>query len=397
MQWLAAISVKRPVFATVLVLVFVVVGALGYTRLPVDRFPKVDFPTVSVVTRLDGATPKEIETEITDKIEEAVNTVSGIDELRSVSTEGISQVLVAFNLDKKVDVAAQEVRDRVNRILPNLPEDVDTPIVEKLDPDAEPIMSISLVAEKPVREISELADKVVRRQLESVAGVGQVTLLGARKRQINIWMDPVRLKAFDLAAVDVERALRQQNVQIPSGNVKGNGVEAGLRVLGKAQSVDDIGRIVVREKDGGLVRLADVARVEDGAEDLQTVARRNGQPTVTLSIRKQSGENTIAVVDAVKERLEEIRPTLPEGYKIEIVRDNSLIIRTSTHAVKEHLVLGSIFAALIVLFFLGNGRATLISALAIPTSIIASFGVMWVGNVTLNSISSWPWPWRWAS
>ncbi|WP_038169042.1 efflux RND transporter permease subunit [Verrucomicrobium sp. BvORR106] len=387
MQWLAAISVKRPVFATVLVLVFVVVGALGYTRLPVDRFPKVDFPTVSVVTRLDGATPKEIETEITDKIEEAVNTVSGIDELRSVSTEGISQVLVAFNLDKKVDVAAQEVRDRVNRILPNLPEDVDTPIVEKLDPDAEPIMSISLVAEKPVREISELADKVVRRQLESVAGVGQVTLLGARKRQINIWMDPVRLKAFDLAAVDVERALRQQNVQIPSGNVKGNGVEAGLRVLGKAQSVDDIGRIVVREKDGGLVRLADVARVEDGAEDLQTVARRNGQPTVTLSIRKQSGENTISVVDAVKERLEEIRPTLPEGYKIEIVRDNSLIIRTSTHAVKEHLVLGSIFAALIVLFFLGNGRATLISALAIPTSIIASFGVMWVGNVTLNSIS----------
>jgi len=387
MQWLAAISVKRPVFASVIVLVFVVVGLLGYTRLPVDRFPKVDFPTVSVITRLDGATPKEIETEITDKIEEAVNTVSGIDELRSTSTEGISQVLVTFNLDKKVDVAAQEVRDRVNRIISSLPEEIDQPIVEKLDPDAEPIMSISAVADKPVREISEFADKVLRRQLESVPGVGQVTLLGARKRQINVWLDPIRLKAFELTAIDVQQALKQQNVQIPSGNVKSQAYEAGLRVQGKAQSVDEIGRLVIKERDGGLVRLSDVGRVEDGSEDLLTVARRNGQPTVTLSIRKQSGENTIAVVDAVKERLDDIRKTLPVGYKIDIVRDNSLIIRTSTGAVKEHLVLGSIFAALIVLFFLGNGRATLISALAIPTSIIASFGVMWVANVTLNSIS----------
>ena len=220
MQWLASISVKRPVFASVIILVFVVVGVLGYSRLSVDRFPKVDFPTVSIVTRLEGATPKEIETEITDKIEEAVNTVSGIDELRSTSTEGISQVLVAFNLEKKVDVAAQEVRDRVQRILSTLPDDVDTPIVEKLDPDAEPIMSVSVVAEKPVREISEYADKVLRRQLESISGVGQVTLLGARKRQINLWLDPVRLKAFELTALDVQKALQQQNVQIPSGNVK---------------------------------------------------------------------------------------------------------------------------------------------------------------------------------
>ena len=387
MQWLAAISVKRPVFASVLVLVFVVVGVLGYTRLPVDRFPKVDFPSVMVLTRLDGATPKEIETEITDKIEEAVNTVSGIDELRSTSTEGISQVLISFNLDKKPDVAAQEVRDRVNRILATLPDKVDAPIVEKLDPDAEPIMSISLVADKPVREISEYADKVLRRQLESVAGVGQVTLLGARKRQINVWLDPVRLKAFELTASDVEHALQQQNVQIPAGKVKNSAREAGLRIIGKAESVEEIGRLVVRERDGGLVRLSDVGRIEDGAEDLQTVARRNGQPTVTLSIRKQSGENTIAVVDAVKDRMADLSKTLPAGFKVDIVRDNSLIIRTSTDAVKEHLVLGSIFAALVVLFFLGNGRATLISALAIPTSIIASFGVMWAADVSLNSIS----------
>ncbi len=214
-----------------------------------------------------------------------------------------------------------------------------------------------------------------------------MTLLGARKRQINIWLDPIRLKAYGLTAVDVERALRQQNVQIPAGNVKSSAHESGLRILGKAESVEDIQRLVVREADGGLVRLSDVGRVEDGAEELQTVARRNGQPTVSLSIRKQSGENTIAVVDAVKERMADVAQMLPAGYKMDIVRDNSLIIRTSTDAVKEHLVLGSLFAALVVLFFLGNGRATLISALAIPTSIIASFGVMWIGNVTLNSIS----------
>lgn len=387
MQWLAEISVKRPVFASVIILIFVVVGVFGYTKLPLDRFPKVDFPTISVITRLDGATPQEIETEITDKIEEAVNTVSGIDEVRSTSSEGISQVLVTFNLDKPVDVAAQDVRDRVNRILSDLPDDADSPIVEKLDPDAEPIMSISLVADKPVREISEYADKVLRRKLESVAGVGQVTLLGTQNRQINIWLDPVRLRAFDLTAIDVQTAIRQQNIQIPSGDIKGSGLETNLRVLGKAQSVDDIGKIVVKERDGGLVRLNDVARLEDGAEEQDTVALRNGQPTITLSIRRQSGENTVAVVDAVKERLDEIKKTLPQGYSVEIVRDNSLVIRTSTHAVKEHLVLGSVFAALIVLFFLANGRATFISALSIPTSIIAAFGVMWIGNVTMNTIS----------
>jgi hydrophobe/amphiphile efflux-1 (HAE1) family protein len=387
MQWLAAVSVKRPVFASVIVLVFVVVGVLGYTRLPVDRLPKVDFPTVSITTRLVGATPQEIETQITDRIEEAVNTVSGIDQLRSVSSDSISQVFVVFLLEKNVDVAAQEVRDRVNRIIATLPDDVDTPIVEKLDPDATPILSIALVADKPTRDITEYADKVLRRRLESVPGVGQVTLLGGQKRQINIWLDPIRLQSFNLTALDVQRALMMQNVQIPSGMVKNAAHEAGLRIVGKAENLQDIQRLVIREAGGSLVRLSDVARVEDSAEELQTVARLNGVPTVTLSLRKQSGENTIAVVDAVTERIDEIRPFLPKGYEVKIVRDNSLVIRTSTDAVKEHLVLGSLFAAIVVLFFLGNVRATFISALAIPTSIIASFGIMWAAGITLNSIS----------
>lgn len=387
MQWLAAISVKRPVFASVIILVFVVVGLLGYTRLPVDRFPKIDFPTVSVVTRQDGATPKEIETEITDKIEEAVNTVAGIDELRSVSSEGISQVLITFVLEKNVDVAAQEVRDRVARILPDLPEDVDAPIIEKLDPDAAPILNLALVADRPVREITEFADKILRRQLESVPGVGQITLLGGRLRQINVWLDPMRLRSYNLTAADVQRALRAQNVQIPAGTVKNAASEAGFRVLGKARSVEEIGQLVVREAEGGLVRVQDVARVEDGAEEQLTVARNNGLPSVVLSIRKQSGTNTVSVVDAVNDKLNDVKPLLPEGYHVEVVRDTSQVIRTSVDAVKEHLVLGAIFAAVVVLVFLGNSRATIISALAIPTSIIAAFGVMWMEGVTLNVIS----------
>ncbi len=387
MQWLARICVQRPVLASVIVLVFVVVGIIGYTRLPVDRFPKVDFPTVAITTRLNGATPKEVETQITDKIEEAVNTVSGIDELRSVSSEGISQVIVVFLLEKNVDVAAQEIRDRVNRIISELPDDADPPIVEKLDPDASPILNVALTADRPAREITEYADKVLRRQLESVPGVGQATLLGGRKRQINVWMDPVRLRSFNLTAIDVQKALRSQNVQIPAGTVKDAASQEGLRVLGKAASVAELRQMVVREKDGGLVRLGDLARVEDGEQEPQTAARRNGIPSVVISLRKQSGENTIKVVDAVKERLDEVSKMLPAGYTINVVRDNSLVIRTSTHAVQEHLILGAVFAALIVLLFLGNTRATIIAALSIPTSIIAAFGVMWAQDVTLNQIS----------
>lgn len=387
MQWLAAISIKRPVFATVLVLVFVVIGVLGFTRLPVDLFPKIDFPTVVITTSMPGASPQEIETEITNKIEEAVNTVSGIDELHSTSSEGISQVIIAFLLEKDGAVGAQEVRDRVNRILNDLPDAADAPRVERLDADAAPVLNVALIAERPVREITEYADKVLRRQLESSAGVGQVTLLGGRKRQINIVLDPVRLRAFGLTALDVERALQRQNVQIPAGVVKGTALETGLRVEGRVLSVERLSQLVVRENEGGLVRLEAIASVEDSEEEQQSSARRNGVPTVVLSIRKQSGENTIAVVDALKERLTELGARLPAGYKIEVVRDNSLVIRTSVGAVKEHLVLGSILAALVVLFFLGNGRATLISALAIPTSIVAAFGIMWIANLTLNMIS----------
>ncbi|HEY8946005.1 MAG TPA: efflux RND transporter permease subunit, partial [Polyangiaceae bacterium] len=207
MQWLANLSVRRPVFASVLVLVVLVLGVVGYFQLGVDRFPKVDFPTVAVVTNLPGSAPEEIETDITDKIEEAVNTISGIDELRSVSSEGVSQVYVTFVLEKDIDIAAQEVREKVSAIEGDLPDGIESPTVMKIDPDATPVIYIAVNANAPIRDITEVADKIVRRRLESTPGVGQVSVVGGSKRQLNVWMDPARLRAFDLTAVDVERAI----------------------------------------------------------------------------------------------------------------------------------------------------------------------------------------------
>src|SRR6187397_90438 len=229
MQWLAQISVKRPVFASVLILTLTVIGAFAFTRLGLDRYPKVDFPTVSVLTRLDGAAPEEVETEITDKIEEAVNTISGIDELRSTSSEGVSQVIISFLLEKDADIAAQEVRDRVNRVLPLLPRTIDQPTVEKFDPDSAPVLTLAVSANKPVRDITEYADKTLRRQLESVSGVGQVVVAGGRSRQINIALDAARLRAYNLTVTDVSRALQSQNAETPGGRVEQGGTAMTLR------------------------------------------------------------------------------------------------------------------------------------------------------------------------
>ena len=220
MNFLASICIRRPVFATVLTLVFLVFGVVGYLNLGLDRFPKVDFPIITVTTRLTGMAPEDVETGITDKIEEAVNTTSGIDELRSVSSEGISQVFITFVLEKDPDVAAQEVRDKVNRILPDLPRGIDQPFVEKFDPDSSPVMTIAVSAPTSIRDLTEYCDKVLRRQLESLPGVGQVLIVGGQARQINVQLDPLKLRSHRLTVADVARALQTQNLQVPGGSVK---------------------------------------------------------------------------------------------------------------------------------------------------------------------------------
>ncbi len=387
MQWLARICVGRPVFTWVLMLVILVLGAFSYTGLGLDKYPKVDVPVVVVTTRLDGAAPEEVETEITDKLEEAVNTISGIDELRSTSSEGVSQVIVSFVLEKDVDVAAQEVRDHVANAVPDLPKDIDQPVVSKVDPDAAPVLYITLEGPGSIRDLTELADKEVKRQIESISGVGQVVLVGGTKRQINVFIDPVALHAYDLTAADVQRAISTQNLSVPGGPVERGPLQLTLRLEGKVTDLDELRRLTVREEADHPTRLEDVATVEDAAEDENTWASRDGKRVVVLSIRKQSGENTVTVVDRVRERLGAVQKTLPAGAKLEIVRDNSESIRTSVDAVKEHLVVGALLAALVVLLFLGSARSTVIAAIAIPVSIVGAFAFMWAWGFTLNMMT----------
>ncbi|HZU82350.1 MAG TPA: efflux RND transporter permease subunit, partial [Polyangiaceae bacterium] len=320
--------------------------------------------------------------------EEAVNTISGIDELRSVTTEGVSQVIIAFNLEKDVNVAAQEVRDRLNTVLRDLPKDIDQPVVQKLDPDAQPILYFALRSEgHSLRETTELADKRVRRSLESIDGVGQVQLLGGRKRQINVLLDPIKLRGAGVTVVDVQHAIASQNLTMPGGRVETGPTELTIRVHGRVGDPAQIGDLVVRQEAGHSLRVRDVGDVVDSEEDAQSAALLDGVPTVLLTVRKQSGSNTIQVADAVKERVSEIRKELPAGYRIELARDESGVIRTSVDSVKEHLAVGALLAAVVVFFFLGNVRSTIIAAIAIPTSIIGTFATMWWAGYTLNTIT----------
>lgn len=354
MHKLAEICVRRPVFATVLVLSLVVVGFFAYLQLGVDRFPKVDFPTIVISTVLTGAAPEEIETDITDKVEEAVNTISGIDQLQSISSEGVSQVTVQFVLEKDADVAAQEVRDKVNTVLRDLPKDADPPIIQKFDPDSIPVLAIALSGPAPIRDVTEFADKKLRRRLESLSGVGQVTIAGGRPRQINVLVDTEKLSALGLTTANVIGALQSQNVQIPGGKVEQGIRDMTLRTYGRVTRPEDFSKLTIMSRNGYPVKIGDVARIEDSVAEPESVASVDGKPAVVLSIRKQSGTNTVEVVEKLKERVGELEKELPKGWKMQLVRDQSDYVVAAVDAVKEHLILGSLFAALIVWFFLSS-------------------------------------------
>lgn len=387
MQWLAEVCVKRPVFATMLVMSMVVVGAFSFFSLGLDLFPKIDFPTITITTVNPGSSPAEIETEITQKIEEAVNTVSGIDELRSTSVEGVSQVFVQFILEKNVNIAAQEVENKVNTVLSDLPESAEKPFVQKLDTDAAPVLRLVVSAPSSLREITEVADKKIKERIESLNGVGQVRMIGGRDREIQVWVDPDKMRSYNIPVSEVSNAVRQQNLEFPGGRVDEGQTELTVRTMGKVTKPEDFNEIVVANRGGYNVKVKDLGYVQDGVEEVRTEARLNGNPAVVLIISKQSGANTVTVADEVKERIKELEPTLPKGYRVQIIGDNSTFIKASIGAVEEHLVVGSILAAIVVFLFLWNWRSTLIAAIAIPTSIISTFGLMAALGYTLNMIT----------
>ncbi|MBX7170950.1 MAG: efflux RND transporter permease subunit [Pyrinomonadaceae bacterium] len=387
MQWLAEICVKRPVFATMLIMSMVVVGAFSFFSLGLDLFPKIDFPTITITTVNPGSSPVEIETEITQKIEEAVNTISGIDELRSTSVEGVSQVFVQFVLEKNVNIAAQEVENKVNTVISDLPETAEKPFVQKLDTDAAPVLRLVISAPASLREVTEVADKKIKERIESINGVGQVRMIGGRDREIQVWVDPDKMRSYNIPVSEVSNAVKLQNLEFPGGRVDQGQTELTVRTMGKIQKPEDFNEIVIANRGGYNVKVKDIGYVQDGVEEVRTEARLNGDPAVVLIVSKQSGSNTVTVADDVKERIKELESTLPKGYRVQVIGDNSTFIKASIGAVEEHLVIGSILAAIVVFLFLWNWRSTLIAAIAIPTSIISTFGLMAALGYTLNMIT----------
>src|ERR687894_1453180 len=387
MQKLAEICVRRPVFATVIILLLTVVGGFSFFTLGVDRFPKIDIPTVSVQTTNVGAAPQEIETEITDIIEGVVNTVPGIDEMRSSSSQGRSSVTISFNLEKDPDIATQEVRDKISTIINRLPETADPPIVRKSDPDSQPVLVYAISAPRSSVDLTTLVQNQIQERIESADGVGEVVVFGGRQREIKVYVDPERLRAFNMSVTEVSNALRAQNLELPGGRLDEGARTVTLRTLSKVTKVEDFNDIVLASRNGYPVKIRDIGRVEDGGVDPQSAASLDGVPSVSLGIRKQSGANTIAVIKEVKRRMAEIQPTLPPDIKIAVTRDQSEFIETSLHAIEEHLIVGGLLAALIVFLFLWNFRSTIIAALAIPTSIIAAFAIIAALGYSLNQMT----------
>lgn len=384
---LADVCVRRPVFATMLVGSLVVAGWFSYKSLTLDLFPKVEMPVVTVTTTLPGAGPEEMEAQVTKPIEEVINTVSSIDELRSVTREGLSQIVIQFKLEKNLAVAAQEVRDKVGSVLAKLPEDADPPIVEKFDVDATPILTLTVSGFQGIKELTEIAEKKVKEPLESISGVGAIAIIGGQKREIQVLIDPERLKAYGLPMKTVADALAKQNVEFPGGRMTQESGETVIRTLGRVQSVREFENVVVATHRGAPITVADIGRVEDGVVEPRTLSRFDGKNAVSLIVRKQSGTNTVFTVDAVRERLAEVRQLLPAGVDVLITRDQSNFIRESVNEVQKHLWLGALFASIIVFFFLGNVRSTLIAAVSIPVAIISTYSLLAAAGYSLNRIT----------
>ena len=387
MQKLADICIRRPIFATMIVLALVVSGATGYLHLNVDRSPSVELPSVFVNTQVPGASPVEMETLVSYPVEEAVNTAESIEELRSISSFGNSIIIVTFKLDHDVTIAAEDVRSRVSSVLPELPRDARPPRISKFDSDRSPALTLALHGDRSLRELTELADKIVKVQLERSEGVGEVEIRGGLPRAINVWINPDRLAAYGIPITAVRDAVARQNSDTPGGAVTGNLKEHTLRTLGRITEPDDFNDLVIANLNGRPVRIREVGWAEDGTKERRTLARLNARPAVTLMIKRQTDANTVAVINTIKARLPEIAAQLPPDVAFEIIEDQSRYILEALHEINRHLLIGSILACLVVFAFMRSWRATIIAAVAIPASVISTFGMMWALGFTLNSVT----------
>ncbi|MDJ0786453.1 MAG: efflux RND transporter permease subunit [Myxococcota bacterium] len=384
---LSDVSVRRPVFAAMLVLGLVVLGLISLTRLEMQLDPDMEFPFVFVRTELRGASPGTIEREVSDVLEEHINAIEGVRTLSSASSEGLSVVAVEFGLEHDVDLKAQEVRDAVALARPLMPIDVEDPIVEKFDLNAISMLTIVLGGELSVRELSDYAEHEVKQRLERIPGVGGVGLVGSREREIRIWLDPLRLSGYGLAIQDVASTLRAENAELASGRIESSEREWSVTTQGKARSVEDFGDLIVSERQGRVVRLRDVAIVEDGMAEARSIARLNGRAGVALEVQRQSGADIVAIARGVRAEVESIRAGLPPGMEIDISRDYAEFIEEQVRSFFVDMALAAILVVLVVLVFLRDGRSTFISSLAIPSSVVASFTFLYWLDLSLNTMT----------
>jgi HAE1 family hydrophobic/amphiphilic exporter-1 len=384
---IAEVCVKRPVFAVMLISFLVVLGVFSFRDLGVDLFPKADPATVTINIRLPGATSEEVTTQVILPLEEAVSTISGLDELNSSASEGSARITCRFLLEREIESAAQDVREKVAGALRNLPPNILPPIIQKADPDSDPVISLVVASDRSLRETSEIADKQIKRVLETVDGVGEVSVTGSRERTIRVFADAEKLNAHGITINQVQHAIENENVEIPGGRVIRGDSELGVRTLGRIDAISQFRDIIVANTNGTPIRVSDLGRVEDSFAEPDTWNSIDGKQAVSLDVRRQSGTNTVAIIDSVKQKLEQIRKSLPPGVSIRIIRDQSVFINASVASLQEHLLFGSLLASLVVMLFIRNLRSVLIAAVAIPTSIIATFTLLKAMDFTLNNMT----------
>jgi HAE1 family hydrophobic/amphiphilic exporter-1 len=388
-MWISDVSVRRPVLAIMASAALVAVGWISLGRIGVDFFPQVEMPIITVSTVLEGATPGTIETEVTEVLEEEISNLGSLEQLSSTSSEGLSLIVARFALEMNAEAAVQKVRAKVELARRHLPPDTEPSIVEMVDPDSQPILAIMIAGDIPIRDLTRFAKDEVKERLQRLRGVGSVTLVGGREREIRIWLDASRMRAYEVTADDVIQAIRREHAEIPGGRLETGGrtSEFSFKTKGEVESVDEFSDLVIAFREGAPTLVGDVARVEDGLQDERTYAELDGVPGVSLELRRQSGENTVAVATRVKAELARLAAEAPPGVQILAARDSSRFIESSVHETFMDMWVGGFLAVAVTLLFLRNFRTTLLVAMAIPTSIVATFFFFSLAGFTLNIIS----------
>jgi len=386
-MYLADTAIKRPVFAVMVITALVVLGFSSFLQMNTELFPDVEFPFVIISTVYPGASPASVETDVTKKIEDAVNTIAGIKELQSYSRESFSLVFIQFTLETKADVAAQDVRDKISGISADLPTDIDPPVIQKFDFGARPVITMSVSGDRSQKELTSFAKNFLKRRLETVSGVGSVEIIGGSEREIQVFLDLDKINALGIVPDQISAAILSSNLELPGGKLNRGPQDLMVRTVGRVASVDDLAKVIVQNSKGKIIRLEDIAHVIDGIKEKESLSRFNGKESISLNLIKQSGANVVKVADGILNRLDDLKQEIPKDINVVVVQDDSEFIKRSIDDMIFDLIYGGFLAVLVIFLFLANLRSTIISAVAIPTSIIATFFLMKFFGFTINMMT----------